>query len=90
MKDNLIDLNGKTLTASEYYYDCTADTWDNMLYPDAIKDRARRAKELYFKLYKKREEYKGEQPFEDQVRFFKVEKAYNLASQIVAERDLII
>jgi len=88
--DNLINLNGRTLTASEYYYDCTPDTWDNMLYPDAIKDRAKRAKELYFKLYKKREEFKGEQPFEEQVRLFKVEKAYKDTRQIVDERDLII
>ena len=85
-------LNGQSITASEYYYGCPSDTWDDMLYKDAIVDRAKRAKELYFKLYKEQSKYsKGnEQPFEDQVRIFKVEKAYKDTKQIVDERNLII
>ncbi len=82
---NVKHLNGRSLTASEYYYDCPSDTWDNMNYRDAIEDRYERAKQLYFKLYNS-----SQDTFDDQVRFHKVQKAYNDTKQLLDERSLVI
>lgn len=85
---NIKHLNGQSLTASEYYYGCQANTWDNMLYPDAIKDRYDRVKILYFELYK--ESTNPHRSWDDEIRFFKVKKAFDDTKQLLDERTLII
>ncbi len=83
-----MNLNGRSMTASEYYYGVSDPTyWDKMLYFEALKDRAERAKQLYFKLYKMGSKV---QSFDDKVRFFKVEKAMRDTKQLVDERTVII
>ncbi len=86
---NIKHINGKSMTASEYYYECKPDTWDNMLYPAALKDRHDRIQKLYFKLTE--EDLKGTKwSFDERVRYHKVEKAYKDAKQLLDERTLII
>ncbi|MCD6436265.1 MAG: hypothetical protein J7L15_07740 [Clostridiales bacterium] len=82
---NIKHLNGKTMTASEYYYDCPADTWDLMLYPVALKDRYKKVQALYGKLYNTKKV-----TFDDEMRFFKVQNALNDTKQLLDERTLII
>jgi hypothetical protein len=80
---NLIQHNNKTLTASEYYYGVPYNFWDNMLYQEAIKDRYKRVKEIYFNLLDT--ELKT---FDDKIRFHKVEKAMKDCKEILDERGL--
>ena len=88
---NLMTLNGETVSASQYYYGCDVHTWDNMLYPDAIKDRRDKALELYMKLYDAQKGMKyNDVKFEDRVRMFKVEKAVKDTKQLCDERNLIL
>ena len=88
---NLMQLNGKTVTASEYYYGCDVHTWDEMPYPEAIEDRRKRAFELYIKLDKAQRGMKYDDiEFEDKVRLFKVEKAMKDTKQLCEERNLVI
>jgi len=84
---NLKNIEGKTVSASNYYYDCPPDTWDEMLYKDAIKDRAERAQALYFRLYTEMMADKN-WSFENQVRLHKVTQAAALTRKIADERNL--
>lgn len=88
---NIITLGGKSITASEYYYDCPFDYWDNMLYKDAIISRRDKAFELYIRLTESQllPEPKILAP-EDEIRAFKVEKAYKDCQQLCDERGLIL
>lgn len=83
--NNMKHFNGKTMTASEYYYGVPADSWDTMTYPEAIQDRYQRVQKLYFKLCKL-----PNVAYDDQVRYHKITKAYNDCKQLVDERSLII
>jgi len=89
---NIKHYKGQTLTASEYYYDCAPDTWDNMLYPDAIKDRRDRAWALFVQLYKESEDKprNREVPIELANRLRKVTKAHSDNKQLCDEKSLVI
>lgn len=78
---NLIKLNGKDISASEYYYGCPFNTWDNMLYKDAIQDRKKRVKEQYFEALTLENK-----TYEEQVRLKKLENALKDCEQICDER----
>ena len=49
---NIKQINGKSVSASYYYYGCEASTWDEMKYWEAIEDRHTRAYALFKVLYK--------------------------------------
>jgi hypothetical protein len=74
-------------SGSRYYYDCDFHVWDDMLYPDAIKDRAKRAKELYFELLGTCD---FKMSYEEQIRLGKVYKAWKDNEKLIDERSLII
>ncbi len=87
---NIMQLGGKSIYASEYYYDVKDPCyWDDMTYRSAIIDRKERVFELYKKLYKSFMD-DGFENFEQQVRFHKVQKAVKDTQQLVDEKDLII
>ena len=92
MCENVMKYNGKTMTASEYYYDCTYDVWDKMFYPEAIIDRKYRAWKLFTKLYNESQTYPMTQelPIELSTRMRKVKKAFDDNQRLVDEKNLII
>lgn len=92
MSENKIEYEGKTITASEYYYGCKPDTWDDMLYPDAIEDRKNRAWELFKQLFIEREQlpYNQDLSEEKALRLRKVRKAYEDNKRLTEEKHLII
>ena len=87
---NIMSLNGKSVSASQYYYGCDFTAWDTMTYPTALIDRRDRAFALYIKLQTSQDGIKAEDiKFEDKVRLFKVQKAYEDCAQLCDERNLI-
>ena len=82
---NIINYNNKTITASEYYYGVPYDYWDQMLYPEAIKDRYKKVIKIYFDLLDTPQE-----TFDDKIRFHKVEKAMKDARELLDERGIVI
>ncbi len=87
---NIKVFEGRTMSASMYYYGCEMTEWDDLLYPDAIIDRRNRAFELYKELITEKANTKGEMSFEKRKRLWKVEMAYKDNSQLCEERGLII
>ena len=85
---NVKSLDGIPLTASQYYYDADYTEWENLKYFDAIKKRRDLAKKLYFKLYDKAKNQKIS--YDDEVRMFKVHKAWKDNEKLLDERGLII
>jgi len=80
----------KSMSESEYYYGCSYDTWDEMLYPDALSDRFRRVKIVWEKLYQD-ERINGRYWTDEQkMRMFKVEKAVKDNQQLQDERGSIL
>jgi len=82
---NLINYNNKTMTASEYYYGVGYDHWDNMLYPEALKDRYKRVKKIYFEMLDK-----PLNTFDTKIRFHKIEKAVKDCKELLDERGIVI
>ena len=81
----------KTLTASQYYYGCPPDVWDNMLYFDALQDRWEKSRKLYFELWDEWEELKDKKNhFELEKRMFYVAKAMNFNKKLLDEREHLI
>jgi hypothetical protein len=78
------------MKGSEYYYNCSPDTWDNMLYFEAIEDRRNRARDLYYELYMIQENSEKEMPFEFRKRLGKVESAWKLNQKLLDERYLVM
>jgi len=76
-----LKIKGKDVTASIYYYGCDFNTWDNMLYKDAIQDRLKRVKEQYYAALDLEN-----RTYEEQVRLKKLENAFKDCSQICDER----
>jgi soluble lytic murein transglycosylase-like protein len=77
---------GKNIPASVYYYGVLSNTWDNMLYWDAVKDRRDRARKLFFELMN----FKETRQFDDLVREHKVYKAWKDNEKLLDERSLVI
>lgn len=89
---DLKQFEGRTIYASEYYYGCQPDAWDNMLYPDAIIDRRDKAWELFCELYTERHvlPYSEDINEEKALRLRKVRIAYEDNKQLCDEKSLII
>jgi hypothetical protein len=89
---NIKMYNGQEMSASEYYYDCAFDTWDKMLYPEAIIDRKNRAWELFRKLYKESMSIPMNQeiPLDLSRRMKKAKKAFDDNSKLAEEKFLIL
>ena len=83
-------VDSKTMTESEYYYDCTFDTWDLMLYPEALVDRNKRVKKVWETLYQDQNKNGRNWTFDQKVRMFKVEKAVRDNQQLLDERGSLI
>ena len=83
-------LDSKTVTESEYYYQCPFDTWDQMSYPQALVDRNKRVKETWEMLYQDQIKNGKNWTFDQKVRFFKVEKAVKDNQQLIDERSNLI
>ena len=92
MSENEIKFEGKTISASEYYYGCTYDTWDEMFYPEAVIDRRDRAWELFKELYLERESLPMNQDLSEEkaLRLRKVRKAFEDNQRLVDEKNLVI
>jgi len=78
------------MTASEYYYGKTFETWENLPYFEAIEVRRDCAKGLYHKLWKEMINSDKELPFDKRVRLWKVEKAWKDNQKLLDERDNLI
>ena len=87
---NIKHLDGVSMTASEYYYETPADTWDDMKYPEAIKDRYQRVSKLYYRLLKEEMNDPKELTWDWKIRYFKVEQAFKDNKQLLDERSLLI
>ncbi len=90
--NDLKTYNGVTMYASEYYYNCLPDTWDLMLYKDAIIDRRDSAEILFKALYLEsvNRPLNEEVPDELKLRLRKVDKAFKDNKKLCDEKSLII
>jgi len=78
------------MTQSEYYYGVPFETWENLLYFDAIKKRVECAKKLYEELYQEQMNSKTELSFEKRKRLWKVEKALKDNQKLLNEKDGLV
>lgn len=92
MDENEMNYHGKNITASEYYYNCNPNAWDNMLYPEAIKNRKEMAWKLFGELFEESKTYPltQELPIELTTRMRKVKKAYDDNTRLVDEKSLVL
>ena len=89
---NIKKFNGETMCASEYYYDVQPDAWDDMLYPEAIKDRQKRSWDLFCKLQTQANELPMNKPLPEELslRINKTRRAFEDNKQLCDEKSLII
>jgi hypothetical protein len=76
----------KFKNASEYFYGCSYTEWENLPYFEAIELRVKKAREVFMGLYKDQSGKTGI-PFEDQLRIFKVKKAWDDNQRLLDERS---
>ncbi len=80
------------MTGSMYYYNTTPDTWDQMLYPEAIIDRKNKAQILFEALYLEsiNRPLTEEIPEYLKTRLRKVKKAFDDNKKLCDEKSIII
>jgi len=78
------------MTTSEYLYEAKPDTWDNMLYFEALEDKYQRSKKLYEKMLEKEWNSKTEMSYEFRIRLHKVRRAMDFNKELLEERYSVV